>query len=67
MHTTSAIGTYLEDESQATEDGLLALIYACLKIKVGAGEIAIVNFTYGGDGVLIFTSNTVFDPFIYDR
>jgi acetyl-CoA C-acetyltransferase len=65
MHTTSAMGTYLGDESQAAEDGLLALIYACLKIKAGAGEIAIVTSTYGGDSDLIFTSNTVFDPFIY--
>lgn len=63
MHTASAIGGYLKDESMAAENGLLGLIYACMKIKTGA-NIAIITASYGGDSDLIHTSTTVFDPFL---
>lgn len=65
MYTTSAIGTYLKDESQVAEDGLLALAYGFMKIRAGVGEVAVISSVNSGDNDIISTSNTVFDPFIY--
>jgi acetyl-CoA C-acetyltransferase len=42
MHTCMSIGGYLKDSSHAAEDGIMALVYAYLRIVSGLFDVALV-------------------------
>lgn len=65
MYTTMASGGYLRYESRVSDDSLLALAYANMKILSGEAEIGIAVSYAAQETDMVATSNLVFDPFHY--
>lgn len=65
MYTSMAAGGFLKDESRVSDDSLLALAYAYMKIKSGEVDTALVASYAAQESSLVPLSNVVFDPYYY--
>jgi acetyl-CoA C-acetyltransferase len=62
MHTCMAIGGYLKDSSHAAEDGIMALVYAYLRIASGLFDVALVAGHGHREANVDAVTRIVFDP-----
>lgn len=65
MYTSTASGAYLKEDSRVSDDGLLALAYAYVKILSGDADIALVVSHRSREVDEFLISNKIFDPFYY--
>jgi acetyl-CoA C-acetyltransferase len=65
MHTCMAIGGYLKDSSHAAEDGIMALVYAYLRIASGLFDVALVAGHGHREANIDAVTRIVFDPLFH--
>lgn len=62
MHTAMSAGGYLKDSSHVGEDGIMALVYAYMRIAAGLFDVALVTGHGHAESSFETVSNVVFDP-----
>lgn len=63
MYVAPASGSYLKDASKTSDDGIMALAYAYLRLASGSFDTALVTGFGHVEGPFQLASNLSFDPF----
>lgn len=63
MYVAPASGSYLKDASKTSDDGIMALVYAYLRLASGSFDTALVTGFGHREGPFQLASNLSFDPF----